>query len=124
MAGNGSMDGNVMPDQDPCDNANSGGSELPLPEEVFASGIPQGMTLEKIIDLTGELKHLNELVMHHLKKEGGVTSPQSYFAAVQPILDLLEYEIRVRYCPSMTRQEMKLLVQDWIDREIAERKKN
>jgi hypothetical protein len=123
MAGNGSMDGNVMPDQDPCDNKNSEGSEPPVSADVFASGIPQGMTLETIIDLTGELEHLNELVMHHLEKEGGFTSPQSYFAAVQPILDLLEFEIRFRYCPGMTRQDMKLLVQDWIDEEIAERKK-
>ena len=123
MAGNGSMDGNVMPDQDPCDNANSGGSELPLPEEVFESGIPQGITLEKIIDLTGELEHLNELVLLDLKKGGGFSSPASYFAAVQPILDLLEYEIRLRYRPGITRVDMKLLVQDWIDEEMAERKK-
>jgi hypothetical protein len=123
MAGNSSIDGNVMPDQDPCDNANSGGSERPLPEEVFASGIAQGMTLEKIIDLTGELEHLNELVLFDLEKGGGFSSPASYFAAVQPILDLLEYEIRLRYRPGMTRVDMKLLVQDWIDEEIAERKK-
>jgi hypothetical protein len=123
MEGTGSMDGNMMPDQDPCDNTNSGGSEQPLPEEDFASGISQGMTLEKIIDLTGELEHLNELVLLDLKKGGGFSSPASYFAAVQPILDLLEYEIRLRYCPGMTREDMKLLVQDWIDEEIAERKK-
>ena len=123
MAGNGPMDGIVMPEEDPCDNKNSEGSEPPVSADVFASGIPQGMTLETIIDLTGELEHLNELVMHHLEKEGGFTSPQLYFAAVQPILDLLEYEIRFRYCPGMTRQDMKLVVQDWIDEEIAERKK-
>jgi len=122
MAGNGSMDGSMMPDQDPGANQNSAGNEPPLSEDVFVSGIPQGMTLETIIDLTGELEHLNELVMLHLKKEGGFTSPASYFAAVQPILDLLEFEIRFRYCPGMTRQEMKLLVRDWIDEEIAERK--
>lgn len=118
------MDGNVMPDQDPCDNANSEYNETPVSEDVFVSGIPQGMTLETIIDLTGELEHLNELVKLHLEKEGGFTSPASYFAAVQPILDLLEFEIRFRYCPGMIRQEMKLLVQDWIDEKIAERKKN
>jgi hypothetical protein len=123
MAGNGSMDGNTMPDQDPCDNADTRRNETPVPEEVFASGIPQGMTLETI-NLTGELEHLNELVLLHLKREGGFTTPASYFAAVQPILDLLEFEIRFRYRPGMTRQEMKLLVQDWIDEEIAERKKN
>ena len=124
MAGNGSLDGNVMPDQDPCDNENSEGNETPVSEHVFVSGIPQGMTLETIIDLTGELEHLNELVLLDLEKGGGFSSPASYFAAVQPILDLLEFEIRFRHCPGMTRQEMKLLVQDWIDEEIAERKKN
>lgn len=122
VAGNGSMDDIMMPDHDPEDDANSQGNEKQVSEDVFMSGIPQGMTLETIIDLTGELEHLNELVMHHLEKEGGFTSPPSYFAAVQPILDLLEFEIRFRYCPGMTRQEMKLLVQDWIDEEIAGRK--
>jgi hypothetical protein len=42
---------------------------------------------------------------------------------VQPVLDLLEVEIRIRYKPGMNAQEMKLLVQDWIDKEIAELKK-
>jgi len=42
---------------------------------------------------------------------------------VQPILDLLEVEIRLRYYHGMTNQEMKLLVQDWIDKEIAALKK-
>jgi hypothetical protein len=124
MAGNRSMDGSVIPDQDPGDNLNSGGNETPVSEDVFVCGIPQGMTLETIIDLTGELEHLNELVMLHLEKEGGFTTPASYFVAVQPILDLLEFEIRFRYCPGMTRTAMKLLIQDWIDEEIAERKKN
>jgi hypothetical protein len=116
------MDGTVMPDQAPEDNENQPCNETPVSEDVFISGIPQGMTLETIIDLTGELEHLNELVMLHLENEGGFTSPASYFASVQPILDLLEFEIRFRYCPGMTQKEMKLLVQDWIDTEIAERK--
>jgi len=36
---------------------------------------------------------------------------------------LLEVEIRLRYYHGMTDQEMKLLVQDWIDQEIAETKR-
>jgi hypothetical protein len=122
MAGNGSWEDTVMPDHDRGDDADSQGNQTPLSEDVFLPCIPQGMTLETIIDLTGELEHLNELVMLHIEKEGGFTSPDSYFAAVQPILDLLEFEIRFRYCPGMTRQVMKLRIQDWIDEEIAERK--
>jgi hypothetical protein len=118
----GTREDTVTPDNDRGDDADSRGTETPVSEDVFLTGIPQGMTLETIIDLTGELEHLNELVMLHLKKEGGFTSPDSYFAAVQPILDLLEFEIRFRYCPGMTRTAMKLLIQDWIDEEIAERK--
>ena len=78
-----------------------------------------GMTLEAIVELTGEIGHLNELVMLHLEKAGGFTTTSSYFATVTPILDLLEVEIRVRYRPGMTQNELKLLVQDWIDTEIA-----
>jgi hypothetical protein len=84
--------------------------------------LPQ-MTLETIIDFTGQLEHLNEMVMLRLEKTGGFTSAESYFSLVQPILDLLEIEIRFRYRAGMTCQEMTLIVQDWIDREIREMKK-
>ena len=57
--------------------------------------IPAGLTLENIIDLTGELEHLNELVVLHLDKAGGFTCTESYFSTVQPVLDLLEVEIQV-----------------------------
>lgn len=86
--------------------------------DAFQSEIPVGMTLESIIDLTGEMEHLNELVLLHLEKGGGFSCPSAYFTAVAPILDLLEVEIRVRYQPGMTKNEMKLIVQDWIDEEI------
>ena len=76
------------------------------------------MTLENIIDLTGEMEHLNELVMLSLDKKGGVTTPEAYFALVQPVLDLLEVEIRIRCQRCMSKNEMKLIIQDWIDEEI------
>ncbi len=76
------------------------------------------MTLENIIELTGEMEHLNELVMFSLDRNGGFSSTEAYFTMVQPILDLLELEIRVRYQPGMSENEMKLIIQDWIDGEI------
>ena len=111
-----------MPDQDPEDNTNLKDKETLLIKMSPESCVPQGMTLEAIVDLTGEMEHLNELVVLHIEKEGGFTSPDSYFAMVQPVLDLLEFEIKVRSCPGMTTQAMKLVIQDWIDEEIAERK--
>jgi len=117
------MEGNVMPDQDPEDNENPNDREnhsIKMPPE---SCVPQGMTLEAIVDLTGEMEHLNELVILHIEKEGGFTTPASYFAMVQPVLDLLEFEIRIRSYPGMTQKEMKLVIQDWIDEEIAQRKR-
>ena len=77
------------------------------------------MTLENIIDFTGELGHLNELVMLHMEKSGGFTCTESYFSVVQPLLDMLEIEIRIRCSSGMTQQQIKLTVQDWIDEEIA-----
>jgi hypothetical protein len=74
--------------------------------------------------MTGELEHLNELIVIHLDKAGGFTCTEAYFSTVQPVLDLLEVEIRIRYRPDMTLQELKLLVQDWVDKEIAECKKH
>ena len=98
--------------------------EIPVNEELPPSSctspqpVAPGMTLEQIIDLTGEFSHLNELVMIHIGKSRGFTGPEAYFRAVQPLLDLLEVEIRVRCTAGITRQQMKLVVQDWIDQEI------
>ena len=83
---------------------------------------PGKMTLEAIVDVTGEFEHLNELVMLHIKKGGGLNCIDDYFTTVTPILDLLEVEIRVRYAPGITIKQMKLVIQDWIDNEIAELK--
>ena len=109
-----------MPNQDPPKHCDSQKDDAPIPEDGFLAMVPVGMTLEDIIDRTGELEHLNELVMLQLEKSGGFTCTESYFSLVQPILDLLEVEIRLRYYHGMNYQEMKLLVQDWIDLEIAE----
>ena len=76
-------------------------------------------TLEQIVDLTGEFAHLNELVMIHISNSGGFSSPDAYFRIVQPILDKLEMEIRIRCQPGMDTASLKLVVQDWIDKEIA-----
>ena len=90
-----------------------------LPEDPLQSDLPVGVTLESIIDLTGEMEHLNELVMLNLDKGGGFTCPASYFSVVQPILDMLEIEIRGRYRAGMTKNDMKQIVGDWIDTEIS-----
>jgi hypothetical protein len=112
-----------MPDLNHTDDGDSNKNDEELSEDGFLTMVPVGMTLENIIDRTGELEHLNELVMLQLDKAGGFTCAESYFSLVQPILDLLEVEIRLRYYHGMNNQEMKLLVQDWIDKEIAEIKK-
>jgi hypothetical protein len=115
------MDTNRVPDPD--DNNKS---DIPANNDgITDNNTPPvaGMTLENIIDQTGEIVHLNELIMLHIDKAGGFSCTESYFCIVQPILDLLEVEIRVRYHSGMNAQEMKLLIQDWIDNEIAEVKK-
>ncbi len=112
-----------MPDENHSNDCDSQKNDAPPMEEGFLTMVPVGMTLENIIDRSGELEHLNELVMLQLNKAGGFTCTESYFSLVQPLLDLLEVEIRLRYYHGMTDQEMKLLVQDWIDKEIAEVRK-
>jgi hypothetical protein len=107
----------IMPDPPPDDDC----AKPPVPSdpsEGFQTELPVNMTLEKIIELTGEMEHLNELVLLSLERDGGFTCTEAYFSTVQPILDLLEVEIRVRYVPGMSKNEMKLIVQDWIDGEI------
>jgi hypothetical protein len=112
-----------MPDQNSDKDREIPADNQPVTDESLPAAVPAGMTLEAIIDCTGELEHLNELVMLKLDKTGGFTCTESYFSIVQPVLDLLEVEIRLRYYHGMTEQEMKLLVQDWIDKEIADARK-
>ena len=112
----------------PADTGEKSGTEnsscLPqdkLPSDPGASRFPDvsaGVTLEQIIDMTGEFAHLNELVMIHLENTGGFTGSDAYFRTVQPLLDLLEVEIRIRCRPGITQLQMKLIVHDWIDQEI------
>jgi hypothetical protein len=106
-----------MPDPSP-DNDNKKPTGPSDPPEGFQTDLPVNVTLETIIDLSGEMEHLNELVQKSLDRNGGFTCTEAYFTTVQPILDLLEVEIRVRYRPGMSKNEMKLIIQDWIDEEI------
>ncbi|MGD1004034.1 MAG: hypothetical protein ABR887_01280 [Methanoregulaceae archaeon] len=106
----------------PIQNNNSDDINPSSDDECFSS-TPQGMTLEAVIDTIGEFEHLNELVTLYIEKSGGLKSIDQYFKIVTPILDLLEVEIRVRYVPRITKKEMKLIIQDWIDKEIADLKK-
>jgi hypothetical protein len=104
-----------MPEQ----NIDKDPGEILVPDDGSGSRNLSCMTLESIIDFTGELEHLNELVVLQLERNGGFTTTESYFSIVQPILDLLEVELRVRCSSGMTQQQVKLIVQDWIDEEIA-----
>ena len=87
------------------------------------SDVAAGLTLEQIVDLTGEFVHLNELVMIHINNSGGFTGPDAYFKIVRPVLDKLEAELRTRCQPGTSTASMKLVIQDWIDKEIAALKK-
>jgi hypothetical protein len=102
----------------PPDSASSCITPAPA-GDTSSSEFSGGITLERILDETDEMDHLNQFILLHVENCGGFTTPEAYFSLVQPVLDLLEVEIRVRYWPGMTKTEMKLVVQDWIDSEIA-----
>ncbi|HRY74671.1 MAG TPA: hypothetical protein P5217_00125 [Methanoregulaceae archaeon] len=89
------------------------------PDDDLAQHCEGKLTLENIVDSTGEFEHLNELVVLHIRKCGGFSGTDAYLAAVTPILDLLEVEIRVKYSPGMSRARMKQIIHEWIDEEIA-----
>ena len=89
------------------------------PGDAPDSEISGGITLEQLIDDMDEMGHLNEYILGYIEKNGGFSTPEAYFSLVQPVLDLLEVEIRVRYYSGITKNELKLIVQDWIDSEIA-----
>ena len=83
---------------------------------------PGRLTLEQVVEMTGEFEHLNELVLLRLERSGGFTGTEAYFKTVHPILDMLEIEIRVKCTHDTTASRMKCIVREWIDREISELK--
>lgn len=115
------------------DLKNAGDADARGAEEIKQAEVPpagtdkglsfndaKGVTLEQIMEMTGELGHLHELVMIHIEKNGGFTSAEAFFKTVQPILDLLEVEIRFRCQGDMTQEQVKGIIQRWIDQEIKE----
>ena len=99
-----------------------GSSSSPASDEN-QSDVAAGLALKQIVDLTREFEHLNELVMIHINNSGGFSSPDAYFRIVRPALDKLEAEIRIQLQPGMDAASLKLVIQDWIDKEIAALKK-
>jgi len=93
--------------------------QAPEDSECLAGDVPRGMTLEGLVTMTGEMEHLNELVLLHVEKAGGFSCTASYLTIVTPVLDMLEGEIRFRYRNGMDHAEIKSIIADWIDREIA-----
>ncbi len=94
----------------------------PAPKEMpeCPSGdVPRGVTLEGLVTMTGEMEHLNELVLLHVEKAGGFSCTASYLTIVTPVLDMLEGEIRFRYREGMDRGEIKEIIAGWIEREIV-----
>jgi hypothetical protein len=83
---------------------------------------PGRLTLEQIVEMTGEFEHLNELVLLRLERSGGFTGTEAYFKTVHPLLDMLEIEIRVKCTHDTTAGQMTRIVREWIDREISELK--
>jgi len=91
--------------------------------EAFSKGpVTSGMTLEQVVEMTGEFEHLSELVLLRLERSGGFTGTEAYFKTVHPVLDMLEIEIRVKCTRDTTSSQMKCIIRDWIDREIRELK--
>lgn len=101
--------------------ADEKGNEL-LESSASSSGAGTGntkLTLEEVVTMTGELEHLNELVMLHVEKSGGFSGTSLYLMLVTPILDQLENEIRSQCSCDMTTDAIKEIIHVWIAQQIA-----
>ncbi|AGB02521.1 hypothetical protein [Methanoregula formicica] len=107
------------PDEEKPEQADGCDPALADVPECPAGNVPRGVTLEGLVTMTGEMEHLNELVLLHVEKAGGFTCTASYLTIVTPVLDMLEGEIRFRYRNGMDHAEIKSIIADWIDKEIA-----
>lgn len=107
------------PDTDKPEQAEEGALAPEDLQECPAGNVPRGMTLEGLVTMTGEMEHLNELVLLHVEKAGGFSCTASYLTIVTPVLDMLEGEIRFRYRDGMDHAEIKEIIASWIDQEIA-----
>ena len=82
-------------------------------------GYTFGLTLQDLIEGTGELEHLNTLVLRHLEEEGGFSGKEEYFTLVHPLLDELELHLRERLSPDMSIEEVKQIIHDWIEAKLG-----
>jgi hypothetical protein len=64
----------MIPDRGTTRNFDGQNTDSSVPEEIFGSEVPVALNVESVIDLTGEIEHLNERVMLHVRKKGGVTT--------------------------------------------------
>ena len=76
-----------------------------------------GLTLQALVEGTGELEHLNTLVLRHLE-QAGWTGTDNYFTLVRPLLDEMERDLRERLSPDMSPEEVKQIIHDWIEAEL------
>jgi hypothetical protein len=83
------------------------------------------ISLENVLEETGELDHLYRLV--ELKRQSvsieaenrGELAEKMFVLVINPLLEELEVYLRGAMQPGMEVPEVKVLVSDWIDTQMA-----
>ncbi|MDT8358317.1 MAG: hypothetical protein RQ758_07435 [Methanomicrobiaceae archaeon] len=87
-------------------------------------GFTWAISLETVLEETGELEHLHSLIQHRARlrsidpKDPEVTGELVVEEVIGPVLDELEAHLRAHLFAGMLPRDVKILVHDWIEEQI------
>ncbi|WOF15246.1 hypothetical protein F1737_00405 [Methanoplanus sp. FWC-SCC4] len=78
-------------------------------------------TLEGILELCGEMKHMEELLLYRSRKKKGASADEILNEVVNPTLEDFMFYLKYYMTDNIDKAELKRMVSGWID---AQMKKN
>jgi hypothetical protein len=88
-------------------------------------GFTWAISLETVLEETGELDHLFSLIQHRARlrsidpKDPEVTGEMVVDEVIGPVLAELEAHLRAHMFAGMLPRDVKVLVSDWIESQIS-----
>ncbi len=74
-----------------------------------------GKNFEEILEMTGEMEHLAELIRHLSKEREGISSVWITENVIHPVLDELGSHISSHLSGEVSVTELKSLIHGWIE---------
>ena len=80
----------------------------------MSAGERTGMSLEDILLATGEMEHMQELILHSARGKSGISPQEMLDSVIHPLLDDLEEYIRTEVSSPQDMECLRAAVHRWI----------